>query len=101
MITRIDEFREHISESVGEVKKYVITFTNDKFYVADATKSAFVNILKKMDQALTYDRKMNSTSKPYNIHIKSSVLTHEQIRNAIREFTKNYDHLSMSVVTTR
>ena len=100
MITRLREFAAY-NEDMSSAKKYVITFTNDKFYVADATKSAFVNTLKKMDPMLKHDRKMNSTAKPYNIYVTSSVLTHDQIRNAIKDFTKNYDHLSMTVVATR
>lgn len=90
-----------LTESLNEdtLKSYTITFTNPKFYIADNTLQAFLNRLKKLDPELKHDPKLNGKGKDHRLmYIKSSVITHEQIRNLILQFTQNYDYLSMNVV---
>ena len=86
-------------EEINPMKNYTITFTNPKFFIADNTLQSFVTRLKKLDPALKHDPKLNGAGKDHRmIYIKSSVITHEQIRNLILQFTQNYDYLSMNVV---
>lgn len=91
-----------IMESEATMQKFNITFTNDKFFIADNTLEAFLNRLKKMDPSLTHDKKSNGAIKNGRIaYVKSSVLNASDIRSEAQSFTPRYEHLHIHVATSR
>jgi hypothetical protein len=100
-IKRTQKLMEELNQT-NPMKNYTITFTNDKFFISDNTLASFINRLKKIDPELKHDPKLNGSGKNHRlVYIKSSVITHEQIRNLIKQFVENYDYLTMSVVGTK
>lgn len=84
------------------LKNFLITFVNEKFFISNNTVKAFVERLRKLDPDLIHDPKHDGKGKnSRGIMVRSSALTHEQIKSLIDEFVKNYDWLKMTVVITR
>lgn len=95
---RTQQLMEGLNEN-NPIKNFEITFYNDKFFIADNTLQSFVDQLKNIDKSLIYDKSKNGSLKNGRIvHIKSSVINHEQIRNLISEFIKKYDWLKIVAV---
>jgi len=81
------------------MKNFVITLTNNKFYIADKTIKAFVDGLKKVEPDFFYNPLENGKINNGRIlYIRSTTLTSEQIRDFSKEFSKKYDFLTINSI---